>query len=214
MDSLKALLEERWRTRRGAATDAAAVAGRAIELHEAHRWAEAAAAFEDLLRREGPGSDLAPPALFSLAECRFELGDDRGALEAVALFLELGDERQRCWWQGVENVARAAARLGAAGLAVNLYRVVLGAAPTPSAYDGLARALAWLGRADESLYVLDAAWRSGRWTEALERSAQHLGELAAGRRRPTVVSAPPWTRGRILRAAFSLLGWRREPLPG
>src|SRR4051812_10245909 len=61
-DALKALLEERW----GAATakyaerllkdpdDAVARGNRAIALYEANRWSEAAAAFEDILRREDP----------------------------------------------------------------------------------------------------------------------------------------------------------------
>ena len=69
--------------------DGIARSNRAVALYEAGRWPEAAKAFEDLILREGPSSEVAPPALFSLGYCRLELDDDRGALEASTLFLEL-----------------------------------------------------------------------------------------------------------------------------
>lgn len=220
-DAMKALLAERWQ--RAAAKyserllrnpgDGIARSNRAVALYEAGRWAEAAQAFEEVLRREGPASEVAPPALFSLGYCQLELDDHRGALEASTLFLELSNEEHPFYWDGVENVACAANRLGKHSVAVQLYRVVLGAAPHPYAFNGLALALGELGRAAEGLYVLDAARRAGNWDEVLDASREHLAELAAGRRRPTVITAPRWSRERILRAALRVLGWRRDPLP-
>ena len=82
-DALKALLQERWGAalaRYGARllkdpADGIARSNRAVALYEAGRWADAAKAFEDVLRREGPASEVAPPALFSLGYCRLELND-------------------------------------------------------------------------------------------------------------------------------------------
>jgi tetratricopeptide (TPR) repeat protein len=220
-EALTALLEERWRT--AAAKygerllkdpgDGIARSNRAVALYGAERWAEAATAFEELLLREGPTSEVAPPALFSLGYCRLELDDDLGALEASTLFLELSNEAHPFYWDGVQNMACAANRLGANGVAVQLNRVVLGVRPHLYVYNGLALALGELGRAAEGLYVLDVARRTGHWDEVLETSMGHLEELASGRRRPTVLTSLRWSRERILRAAFSVLGWGREPLP-
>jgi tetratricopeptide (TPR) repeat protein len=159
-EALKALLEERWlaalakyseRLPRNPRDDIAR-SNRAVALYEAGRWAEAAKAFEDLLRREGPASEIAPPALFSLGYCRLELGDDRGALEASTLFIELSNERHPFYRDGVHNIACAADRLGEHAAAASLYRAASG-------------------------------------------------------------KARRWTRKRILRAAFRVLGWHRKPLP-
>jgi len=98
--ALKALLGEKWRT--AAAQygerlledpgDGIARSNRAVALYGAERWREAAKAFEDLLLSEGPASEVAPPALFSLGHCRLEMDDNRGSLEASALFLDLSNE--------------------------------------------------------------------------------------------------------------------------
>ena len=220
-EALKALLEERWRAaaaRYGARLladpdDGIARSNRAVALYQAGRWAAAAKAFEEVLRREGPASEVAPPALFSLGYCRLELDDDRGALEASALFLELSNEDHPFYWDGVQNIACAASRLGKNDLGVQLYRVVLGVAPRPHAYQGLALALSELGRAAEGRYVLEEARRGGQWDEVLDASMDHLAGLAGGVRRPRSLTAPRWPRERILRAAFRVLGWRRRPLP-
>jgi tetratricopeptide (TPR) repeat protein len=220
-DALKALLEERWAAALAKygerllkdPEDRIARSNRAVALYEAGRWPEAAKAFEEVLRREGPTSEVAPPALFSLGYCRLELDDPSGALEASALFLELSNEELPFYWDGVQNIACAADRLGNHAVAVELYRVVLGVVPHPYAYNGLALALGDLDRAAEGLYVLDACRRSGNWDEVLHASLGHLTELAQGRRKPTALTAPRWSRTRILRVAFRLLGWHREPLP-
>ncbi len=220
-DALRALLEERWRAalaKYGARllkdpADGIARSNRAVALYEAGRWADAAKSFVEVLRREGPASEVAPPALFSLGYCRLELNDDRGALEASTFFLELSNERHPFYWDGVQNIACAADRLGHHALAVRLYRVVLGQAPHPYAYNGLALALGELGRAGEGLHVLDAARRAGHWDEVLATSLDRLETLAGGARKRTRITAPRWPRERILRAAFRVLGWRRKPLP-
>ena len=113
----------------------------------------------------------------------------------------------------MRNIAWAASRLGEHSLAVQLYRVVLGAAPHASAFNGLALALAGMGRANEGLYVLDAARRGGHRGKALAVSRDRLAQLAGGRRRPTFLASPRWSRARILRVALRVLGWNREPLP-
>jgi tetratricopeptide (TPR) repeat protein len=136
-DAFKTLLEERWRAaaaRYGLRPfeqpeDGIALSNRAVALYEAERWAEAAQAFEEVLRREGPASEMAPPALFSLGYCRLQLDDARGALEASTLFLELSNEEHPFYRDGVQNVACAASRLGELALAVQLHRVALGAGP-------------------------------------------------------------------------------------
>ena len=61
--------------------------------------------------------------------------------------------------------------------------------------------------------MLEAARRAGQWDEVLDASMDHLTELAGTVRRPTFLTAPRWSRERILRAAFRVLGWRRKPLP-
>jgi tetratricopeptide (TPR) repeat protein len=220
-DAMKALLGDRWQAAAAKygerllrnPDDEIARSNRAVALYEAGRWAEAAKAFEELLRREGPASEVAPPALFSLGYCRLELDDHRGALEASTLFLDLSNEEHPFYWDGVQNVACAANRLGKHSAAVQLYRVVLGVTPHPYAFNGLALALGELGRAAEGLYVLDAARRAGKWDEILVASMEHLAELEAGRRRPTALTSPRWSRERILRLALRVLGWRRDPLP-
>lgn len=134
----KALLDERWQeaaARSGKRllkdpADAIARRNRALALYEAERWAEAARAFEDLLRREGPGSEAAAPVLFSLGYCRLRLDENRGSLEASTLFLELSDERHPLFRDGVQNLARALRRLGQSALAVQLSRGVPGARPS------------------------------------------------------------------------------------
>lgn len=220
-EALKALLEDRWR----AATakygerllkdpgDGIALSNRAVALYRAGRWAEAARAFEEVLRREGPCSEVATPALFSLGYCRLELDDKRGSLEASTLFLELSNEGHPFYWDGVQNVACAVSRLSKNDLGVQIYRVVLGVVPHPYAYNGLALALGDLGRAAEGVYVLEAARRAGQWDEVLDASMDHLADLAGGARTPTFLTAPRWPRERILRAAFRVLGWRRKALP-
>jgi len=124
-DALKALLEERWATAAAKygerllkdPDDAVARSNRAVALYEAGRWQEAARAFEGVLRREGPSSEVAPPALFSLGSCRLRLGELRGAVAASALFLELSDEQHPFFEEAVRNIASAAARLGKPALA-------------------------------------------------------------------------------------------------
>ena len=220
-DALKALLAERWRAaaaRFGERLlkdpgDDIARSNRAVALYEEGRWAEAAKAFEEVLRREGPSSEVAPPALFSLGYCRLELDDNQGALEASTMFLELSNEDHPFYWDGVQNIACAAGRLGKNELAVQLYRVVQGVAPHPYAYNGLALALGELGRAAEGLYVLEAVRRNGHWDEVLAATMNHLEDLTKRPRVPTTITAPRWSREHILRVAFRALGWRREPLP-
>ena len=220
-EELKALLQKRWSAAAAKngqrplkdPRDRIARSNRAVALYEAGRWSEAAKAFEDVLGREGPASEVAPPALFSLGYCRLELGDDRGSLEASTLFLELSNDQHPFYWDGVQNIACAANRLGEHAAAVDLYRVVLGVAPHPYAYNGLALALADLGRAPEGLYVLDACRRRGHWDDILETSFDHVAELARGRRRPATLTSRRWSRRRILRMAFRLLRWDRQPLP-
>ena len=76
-EALKALLEERWSAAAAKygerllkdPDDGVARCNRAVALYEQGRWREAAQAFEQLLRREGPASEVAPPALFSLGYC-------------------------------------------------------------------------------------------------------------------------------------------------
>jgi len=73
-EAFKALLEERWRVAAAKygerllkdPDDGVARCNRAVALYDTGRWREAARAFEELLRREGPASETAPPALFSL----------------------------------------------------------------------------------------------------------------------------------------------------
>jgi tetratricopeptide (TPR) repeat protein len=113
-EALKVLLEERWAAKYGREDpgDRRARSSRAVRLYEAGRWLEAARAFEEVLRHEGPASELAPPALYSLGYCRLALGDPRGSLEASALFLELIDEQHPLYRDAVRNIACAASLLG------------------------------------------------------------------------------------------------------
>jgi TolA-binding protein len=138
-DALKALLEERWaaavakygeRLLRNPG-DAVARSNRAVALYEAGRWADAAKAFQDILRREGPSSEVAPPALFSLGSCRLRLNDHRGALEASALFIELSNERHPFYRDAVENIACAADRLRQHEVAAKLNRARIAAPRWP-----------------------------------------------------------------------------------
>src|SRR6185295_17603932 len=153
-EALKALLEERWQVAAAKyglrllkdPDDGVARCNRAIALYESGQWLKAARAFEELLRREGPASEVAPPALFSLGSCRLKLRQDRASLEATTLFLELTDEDHPFFRDGVRNLVRACRRLGHSALAARL----------------------------------DRATAKREW---------------------------------ILRAAFKVLGWKRQPLP-
>jgi len=129
-EALRALLQERWEAAVAKSgeravrnpDDAIARTHRAVALYEARRWAEAAKAFEEVLRREGPASEVAPLALFSLGSCRLQLGDDRGALEASVLFLEVSNDRHPSYREGLHDVACALDRLGEQDLSAQLYR--------------------------------------------------------------------------------------------
>lgn len=221
-DMLRKLLDQRWRVameRRGSRPPRepprAAIrrTNRAVALYDAGRWDEAERAFLDVLRREGPASQVAPPALFSLGYCRLELDDERGSLQATTLFLELSDEEHPFHWDGVQNVACALDRLGQHEPAAQLYRTVLGARPNPFAYNGLALALGDLQKPGEGLFVLDEARRAGHWDEVLDGSLGFLAARSGGARKSTFLRAPRWPRERVLAAAFRALRWRRTPLP-
>jgi tetratricopeptide (TPR) repeat protein len=184
-EALKALLEERWQAALAEygkrllkdPGDEVARTNRAIALYEAGRWSEAAKAFAELLRREGPGSEVAPPALFSLGYCRLRLGDARGSLEATALFLELGNDRHPFYRDGVENVACALERLGEADLAAR----VRGARSLGWSREGILRAaFRVLGWRRKPLPPSKLRWRKA---------------LRSGQRRATSASRPK-RRGR------------------
>ncbi len=157
-EALKALLEERWRVSAAKygkrllkdPDDGVARCNRAVALYEAGRWRGAARAFEELLLREGPESEGAPPTLFSLEYCRLELNQDRGSLQASTLFIELSNEDHPFYWDGVQNIACVCNRLGESAIAVQLYRLVLGVRPHAYAYNGLALSLGELGRSREA----------------------------------------------------------------
>ena len=170
-DALKALLEERWsaalakygkRLLRNPA-DNIARSNRAVALYEAGRWAEAAKAFEDVILREGPTSEVAPPALFSLGYCRLQLGDNRGALEASTLFLELSNEQHPFYRDGVQSIACAAKRLGEHKAAADLYRVVLGVAPHRDEADGRRRRTRLTAPRATRKRILSVAFRLLGW---------------------------------------------------
>lgn len=219
--ALKALLDERWQEAAARYAkrllkdpdDGIARCNRAVALYEAGRWPAAARAFEELLRREGPGSEAAAPALFSLGYCRLQLEQNRGSLEASTMFLELTNDRHPFFWDGVQNVACACSRLGRSAVAAQLYRVVLGVRPHKYAYNGLALALAGMGRPREGLYVLEAARSAGNQDEVLDSSLEHLLAIADGPATRTPLTVRRWSRERILGAAFEVLRWKRDPLP-
>jgi tetratricopeptide (TPR) repeat protein len=187
-EALKALLAERWSLAAAKygqrllkdPDDGVARCNRAVALYEQGRWSDAAKAFEELLRREGPASEVAPPALFSLGYCRLELEQNRGSLQASTLFVELSNEDHPFYWDGVQNIACACNRLGHSALAVQLYRVVLGVQPDKYAYNGLALSLAGMGRAREAIHVLDRARDADYWDDVLESSMEHLTRIARG----------------------------------
>jgi len=220
-EALRALLAERWQVAAAKygqrllkdPDDGVARCNRAVALYESAQWPKAARAFEDLLRREGPASQVAPPALFSLGYCRLELEQDRESLQASTLFIELSNEDHPFFWDGVQNIACACNRLGHSALAVQLYRVVLGVRPHAYAYNGLALSLAEVGLAREAIYVLDRARDDGYWDEVLQRSMEHVTELAQAPPKGTRITGRRWSRERILGAAFQVLGWKRKPLP-
>jgi|SRR6267142_2636578 len=220
-EALKALLEGRWPVAAAKygerllkdPDDGVARCNRAVALYDAGRWREAARPFEELLLREGPASEVAAPALFSLGYCRLELNQDRGSLQASTLFIELSNEDHPFYWDGVQNIACVCNRLGESAIAVQLYRVVLGVRLHAYAYNGLALSLGELGRAREGLYVLEAARDKEFWDEVLQSSMDHLKKIADGPARRTLLTARRWSRERILRAAFRVLGWKRKALP-
>ena len=125
----------------------------------------------------------------------------------------MSNEDHPFYWDGVQNIACACNRLGESALAVQLYRAVLGVRPHVYAYNGLALSLAEVGRAREAIYVLDRARDAGYWDEILHRSLEHVTELADGPAKPTRITARRWSRERILRAAFRVLGWKHKALP-
>ena len=220
-EALKALLEERWQVAAAKyglrllkdPDDAVARSNRAVALYESGQWLKAARAFQDVLRREGPASEVAAPALFSLGYCLLELQQDRASLQATTLFLELSSEDHPFFWDGVQNLACACHRLGHSAPAVQLYRVVLGVRPHAYAYNGLALSLANLGRAREAIYVLDRARGAGHWDEVLQRTMEHVTQFAQAPAKATPITGRPWSRERILGAAFQVLGWKGKPLP-
>ncbi len=198
-EELRAMLAERWAAalaRYGESLPAdpegdETATSLAAELIEEGRWADAARAFEEVLRREGPASDAAPAALFSLGVCRMQLDDARGALEATALFLELSDEEHPSWRDGVQNAACAAERLGQHEAAVDLRSTAL-AGPGGSRERTLRSAFGVLGWWREALPVsIDMVRPSGgaRRSQQAQRAsppapAPPPGRAPAGRGPP------------------------------
>lgn len=193
--------------------DGVARCNHAVALYEQDRWADAAAAFEELIRREGPFGEATVPALFSLGYCRLELDEHLKSLAATTMFLELSNRDHPFYWDGVQNTACAYGRLGHARESAALYRTVLAVQPPRIyAFNGLSLALDDLGRPREALFALEQARARGLWDDVLESSLAHLRERADGPARKTRLAARPWSRRRLLRTSFRLLGWEGEPL--
>ena len=218
--AMQALRLERWREAAARYAerllvdpeDAVARCNHAVALYEQDRWQDAAAAFEELVRREGPLGEATVPALFSLGYCHLELHEHLKALAATTLFLELANQDHPFYWDGIQNTACAYSRLGHQRESVALFRTVLGVRPHIYVFNGLALALAGLGRPREALFVLETARARGFWDAVLENSLAHVQEQTKLPARSTRLVAKPWARARILRTSFRLLGWDGEPL--
>lgn len=190
----------------------------AIALYEAGRWKQAAQAFRRALELEKPESKSAVPMQFFLGCCLLQLNDNTGSLLATTYFLDLSNTEHPWYWEGVADTAFVWSHLGAHRDAASLcLRIPDTHCPDdPSFLNWLALTFDALDRPREGAYVLECARDRGEWNDVLARNYAYLKRKDP---RPSVrptwrgLSRAPWSRERIIRTSFRILGIDAKPRP-